>query len=99
LFAKTLFTAHPNRLPLGGSVASVERLDAAALRRTWSAAYPADAVTLAVVGDVPAAEVHGLLGAAFERAIRRAKPKLAPAQLPAEPRPRQPRHAHLDLAK
>ncbi len=100
LFAKTLFTVHPNRLSVGGEAASVAGLDEAELRR-WEARYPPEALTLAVVGDVAVDEVHELLERELSRAIARGGPRQRAGSptIQAEPRPQAPRRAHLELAK
>ncbi len=101
LFSKTLFTVHPNRLPVGGEAASVSGLDAGKLRGLWETRYPPDTMTLAVVGDVRVDEVHALLEAAFGRAglPTRARARAEPIVVPPEPRPVNPRSAHLALTK
>ena len=101
LFSKTLFTVHPNRLPVGGEAASVGGLDGEQLRRIWETRYPPEAMTVAVVGDVRADEAHALLDAAFARAVARAGPRARgePIVVPTEPRPVSPRSARLELAK
>jgi zinc protease len=101
LFAKTLFTVHPNRLPVGGEASSVARLEGEQLRATWDQRYPLEALTLAVVGDVRVDEVHALFESAFARVKRGtgSRPRGEPIAVAVDARPSAPRHAHLELAK
>ena len=102
LFAKTLFTVHPNRLPVSGEAESVARLDAGALRTEHARRYPLSNLTLAIVGDVRPAEVHGAIEQALAKSSGRPPPfggTPSPLRLPSEPVPTTPRYAHRVLAK
>jgi zinc protease len=65
LLARTLYQAHPYRLPVSGERASVEALDAAAVRAYHQRFLGPGGLTLAVIGDVHAEEVLRLAEAAF----------------------------------
>jgi zinc protease len=101
LFAKTLFTVHPNRLPVGGEAASVSKLDGEVLRRHRAAHYPPEALTLVVVGAVRPDEVHALLEAAFRKTLAKVETSSRAEAVAVAPEPRRvaPRSVHRELAK
>jgi zinc protease len=65
LFARTLYQSHPYRLPISGERASVEQLDAQAVRAYHARFLQPGGLTLAIIGDVRAEDVLRLAEAAF----------------------------------
>jgi zinc protease len=96
LFGKTLFQAHPYRLSPLGERASVEQLDAAALRRYHQSSMRSDQLTLVVVGDVDTDEVLARADAKFGRAPQSPRPVVTVPQEPGGPFTRE---AHRALQK
>jgi zinc protease len=95
LFARTLYLRHPYRLPVSGEQASVERLDAAAVRAYHARFLAPGSLTLAVIGDVRAEEVVRMAEAAFSS---RSAPA-APLVVPPEPPPDERRSAQRTLPR
>jgi zinc protease len=82
LFAKTLYQTHPYRLPLSGERASVEALDASAVRAYHARFLQPSGLTLAVIGDVQAEEVLRLSEVAFSGGKRSPASLLVPPEPP-----------------
>lgn len=74
LFARTLFTRHPYRMPSQGDTASVERLTSAQLAAYHAQFMDPSQLTLCVVGDVRAEEVLERAREAFGRSRTGASP-------------------------
>jgi zinc protease len=82
LFAKTLYQHHPYRLPVSGEKASVEALDASAIRAYQQRYLQPGGLTLAVIGDVHAEEVLALAEKAFSDGMGRPAPHYVQAEAP-----------------
>ncbi len=96
LLARTLYRRHPYRLAVSGEAASVEKLDAAALRAYHDRHMDSSQLTLCVVGDVSTDRVLALAEAAFGRAGGKARP---PPEVPVEPPLEGPRQALRPISK
>jgi zinc protease len=99
LFLKTLFQKHPYRFNLGGEEASVAGLDAARLHAFWKEHYPAQTVTMSVVGAVEPDHVFEICRRAFEFRRVQEKPLVPSPAIPIEPSPTAPRLAERKLDK
>lgn len=96
LFHRTLFRRHPYRFSTLGEQASLQRLDAEALRRFHQEHLDPSQLTLAVVGDVDPEVVLRRAEAAFGRSRGQAQP---PPQVPAEDFSGLPRTATVALER
>jgi zinc protease len=95
LFARTLYQSHPYRLPVSGERASVEQLDALAVRAYHTRFLQPGGLTLAVIGDVRAEEVVRLAEAAFGKG----KGAPGPLKVAQEPPLLAQRRSHRTLAR
>ncbi|HYH97871.1 pitrilysin family protein [Hyalangium sp.] len=96
LFARTLYRAHPYRMPTLGERGPVEALGPEALRDYHAAHMDPSQLSLCVVGDVKVEEVMALAREYFGKPLGRAKP--APA-VPVEPPPEALREEKRVLAR
>lgn len=96
LFAKTLWHAHPYRLPTLGERSSVEALTPESLRHYHRRFLQPQQLTLAVVGDVDTAHVLEKASAFFAAKSTTAHPG---PELPTEPAWTGPRHVKHTLQK
>jgi zinc protease len=96
LFSKTLYQAHPYRMPTLGERGSVEALTPEALRDYHAGYMDPSQLTLCVVGDVKVEEVMALAREYF--GTPRGKARSAPA-VPVDPPPEAPREDKRVLAR
>jgi zinc protease len=96
LFSKTLYRAHPYRMPTLGERGSVEALTPEALREYHAGYMDPSQLTLAVVGDVKVDEVMALAREYF--GAPRGKVRPAPV-VPVDPAPEAPRKDKRVLAR
>lgn len=96
LFAKTLYRAHPYRMPALGEPGPVEGLGPEALRDYHASYMDPSQLTLSVVGDVKVDEVMALAREYFGKT--RGKAKKAPAVV-ADAAPEAPRQEKRVLAR
>ncbi len=88
LFARTMFTAHPNRLDALGTVDSLARISDESLRQLLSKRYPASALTLSIVGDIEIDQARTFAAARFGTHSQRVSPLNVAAE-PAQTAPRE----------
>jgi zinc protease len=96
LFSETLYKKHPYRFDTLGTEEAISRLDPGALAAYRQRFYPPGAATLAVVGDVDAAEVRELVR---EKLAPRAASKMPQLSPPPEDSIESPRAAVRTLDK
>ncbi len=91
LFAATMFTSHPYRMPVLGTRQTVVEFRRQQLKRYMQKHYTPDRMVLSVVGDVDGQQVLKRIRKLFK--LKKVRRRLKPPTVPLEPRPKKIRKA------